>query len=463
MANDQSIDVAELRRLVRNGLGRAVLHVQRSDPAPYFEVVRDACLRNHVYDEQVNGRRDHYLWDLIHLSGRPEAIRDALVQSISKGDPDAIGDWTCVPALLRRFAEVGDTSARRALYAALKRDATSDELGDSIVRMDGLEGLVAIAREIGSQFGPQAEFSYGDWAIARAERRFGNALVWSTLERLANSDVDVESFLIPWRKLKVRQEEWAQLHRTRGRTDYSFADVEREIEEQVAANRIQATGFRSGFGPAFMSWGERASESDLRAAADKLVSLDVRDRPRLTRYLRIFRKRPFPLDIAPLLRAFHHYVGPEAAMIDDYDPQSVAGWALPALEHISHPAVRELAFQLRDRSDWWREAWVGLLRKNYKHGDHAFIETSARIESDESVVHELCWDTLKLLKEIRIPEVAGALEIFYDKNPCASCRSDVVEALHSLDALPHWIIEECRYDSYEETRKFVASATGGLP
>ena len=37
------------------------------------------------------------------------------------------------------------------------------------------------------------------------------------------------------------------------------------------------------------------------------------------------------------------------------------------------------------------------------------------------------------------------------------CREDAVEYLSDMDALEHDIIEECQWDSYDETREWVKS------
>ena len=202
---------------------------------------------------------------------------------------------------------------------------------------------------------------------------------------------DVESFLFPWRRLKVQQEEWTDSHRRSPPEHISFADVEREIEEQVASGSSPDDWF-SGWIRTLLSfsWGEKASRGDIRAAAEKLSNLDVGDRPRLSRYLRIFQKRTYPLDISPFAENRRSSCRCGRRTHEKYDPQVVTGWGSPRSGTSRTLRYARLAFELRERFDWWRSSWVGLLRNNYEHGDHRFIEESARAESDKDIVHQLC-------------------------------------------------------------------------
>jgi hypothetical protein len=132
-----------------------------------------------------------------------------------------------------------------------------------------------------------------------------------------------------------------------------------------------------------------------------------------------------------------------------------------ALDNVTHPRVRALALQLRGRNDWWRSSWIGLLRYNYQSGDHRLIEDSVRLETDEEAIHNMAWDLFKLVDDLDRPELSPSLELLYDRNPCAECRGRIVCHLHKLHALPDWIIEECRHDSDENTRAFIAALDGG--
>jgi hypothetical protein len=47
------------------------------------------------------------------------------------------------------------------------------------------------------------------------------------------------------------------------------------------------------------------------------------------------------------------------------------------------------------------------------------------------------------------------LRKLHEREPCAHCRSSVVEPLLVLGALPGTLRRECEYDSYADTRELV--------
>ena len=48
----EPLTLTEFERALEQGLGRALLCLQQHDPAPYKEIVLEACLRDTTYDKQ---------------------------------------------------------------------------------------------------------------------------------------------------------------------------------------------------------------------------------------------------------------------------------------------------------------------------------------------------------------------------------------------------------------------------
>jgi hypothetical protein len=459
----RNLDPTEFRRLVRNGIGRAVLHLQHNDPAPYLDTVIDACRNKiEIWDDQVNGRRPAYLWDMIEASGSQQLVRDMLFADLLSRAESATNFVSDVPDLLGRFAARGDRQAHDLLYDVYRADPTLGIVRFALLDLDREAGLLAVCRQLGRLPMHDDVWSESSNVLWHAAELIGKWRVNSVLRDAARADADIAEFM--------RREDAEDERMRRVRIGLrcvvprlvSFDEISSAIEQAVADRRQSPVWVNTASDKInLFNWGQYANDSDIRAAAEVLTSTPVEDRERLARYLRIFQKRAFPLSIEPLLQIIENYADREGDLPDDrgLDLLGLTGWALTALEHLSHPSVRALALELRERTDWWRGSWIGLIRNNYERGDHLLVETSVIAETDEDLIHSLCWDTLDLLEKIRIPEIAGALEVFYERNPCAQCRGKVVEALYKLDALPDWIIEECRYDSDEDTRAFVASLT----
>src|SRR5579884_730592 len=142
------MEVAEFARVVAVGLGRAVLHLQAHDAAPYRDTILHACLHNMVYDTQVEYGREQYLFDLISLTGEADFYRERLCAALPATHEPRDRDQ--IAALLRLFAQAGDDASRAALYGAFTA-ASGEEaaaLGDRIVELDGVSGLLFVARHL---------------------------------------------------------------------------------------------------------------------------------------------------------------------------------------------------------------------------------------------------------------------------------------------------------------------------
>ncbi len=44
----------------------------------------------------------------------------------------------------------------------------------------------------------------------------------------------------------------------------------------------------------------------------------------------------------------------------------------------------------------------------------------------------------------------------YKQTLCSSCRSSLVQTMYKRKIFPAQVLEECQYDSYDDTRKFAA-------
>ncbi len=190
------------------------------------------------------------------------------------------------------------------------------------------------------------------------------------------------------------------------------------------------------------AWGEKASDQELELAARGLVTaLDPKEQ---LRHLRIFRRRGFPL--APeLLIAFS---GVEA--------ERIGFSAVQALSHITHPHVRDFAFQLVKSDMWWRGESIALLNNNFQPGDHEIVLGWFEAEEDREAQHSLGMAMREFWKQhpdqtTQVP----MLRSLYEKGPCSFCRERAVNWLIELDALTKELRAECAYDTNIDIRDLV--------
>jgi hypothetical protein len=194
-------------------------------------------------------------------------------------------------------------------------------------------------------------------------------------------------------------------------------------------------------------WGEAAPEVELLLAAQAVVDLPRDDADLLTGCLRVFARRPFPLDPTLLIPLIEH-------------PQlRVRAAVIEVLAQLSHPAVRRAALELAEQGPRRRGA-LELLARNWQPGDEQVAESLIRAAEGghREAAHGLLIDFMSVINaRPSAPELIPIIRLAYESEPCAMCRYDFVAALLSLDALPDDDRAECRWDAYERTRGLVSS------
>ncbi len=186
-------------------------------------------------------------------------------------------------------------------------------------------------------------------------------------------------------------------------------------------------------------WGRRATDVDVAKAAEDLLREE--DRDRLVAYMHIFQRRSFPLP--------HHRLLSLATSPDE----ELASASLFALANLGDPQVRALALELIELErppGGSPDLVLRLLIENYREGDHRIIERLLADETDRDEFHELGLRAMNVFEANKTPDARDSLMLIYERGPCSFCRETCLGLLDSLDLLPDWIVDECRYDSNPE-------------
>lgn len=422
------MSVEEFTRWLKLGLGRAVLHLQKHDAAPYREVILDACLHNWAYDGQIEGSRAEYMLDIISLTGERQYYRDSILQALTSGEVDPNSWDRCqLFHFARLFAQTGDEHARQAMIENYEQDGSIRFiLAGEFIALGGIRGFEYVARKRGAELRANAEDWEDDWLVGKLQEKVGEKESQEAIKQLSANDPLIKAYMDAVDDLRTRRKN-ARPER-RDPTGMSYAEV-RSLILDGKHNSIMLP-----------KWGEIASDGDLRQAAKDLMV--VKERIQLREYLKIFKYRAFPLDLGYLIELAHGI---------DY---RISALALGAMSVIASPAVRAFAFQLMEKPRQKWKGWVvNLLVKNYQAGDHAIIEKLAQELTDEKELHVLGLDVLEFYEVHPNPESEiRVLSFLYENGPCAVCRRRFVKRLIALKALPDWMAEECLWDAEEDTR-----------
>ena len=434
----------ELRRLLYGGFGRAILLLREEGLTRHRDLVLHYCTRWNAHDKYLTESRADYLYPLLVESSEVRWFRDRIMDALcavrDHGDARQLFDFAAL------FARDGDSAARDAIHEKYLCNDTDDPFtgAEALIRLCGTDGLITVLDLIGLSSGVGREPWEDNSLVEDAEETCGIEAVRLALQAASASPgvarvlERISSVYSPFKtyaEIRAMREEDLQRRRTRQAYPYEIPEdaLWWEVKNHPLFDRICS------------EWARVAPDEQLQTALDDVLAENEPKRlHRLLLALRLAaRRRELPTDPSGLLK-----------LIGSGDQTTVLR-ALGVLEHLSHPAVRDLAFRLMDDPKWSYRA-VGLLTCNHEPGDHETILHLIERESNPDNLHIIGIDVRKVYKENPSPEGIEPLLLVYKKGPCSMCRCGVVELLHEMDALPDWMIRECVYDAYSETRELAS-------
>jgi hypothetical protein len=421
------MDNIEFQRAVALGLGRAVQYLADHDASPYREIILDACLHNKAYDPQVEGSRAEYMFDIISRCDDTAFYSDAVIRSLS----DEEHDWDTPQRfeLARLLAQVGASSAREAMYSAFRaKELHASDIAAPFIELDGIQGLLFVAGQIGEQLARNSNQWEDDSLLFMAGETCGRHVVDAALAEAAKSNENIKAYL-------------NAVENSRS----SRSQTQRPDTKTLTYDQIRSSIDSKRVGVALREWAAGASDSELERAARDLVH--EKDPEKLRSYLKLFWKRRFPLDIGHLFQLLDIPDGP------------IPFHTLKVLANLEHESVRSLAFKLMETDS--RRGWaIDLLVKNFRESDYSTIEAWCVSEQNPGAINAFDRSLRdffaahpNLETEMRL------LNIMYEKEPCAHCRSSIVERLIEVNGLTDALRQESKYDSYADTRALVNTQT----
>lgn len=444
----------EFSYILERGLGSAIMFLQQHDATPYRDVILDACLRDTRYDPQIESRRSPYLFDVIQLTGDPVFFRDRILDALDTLDDPDTRTAHQLNGLAAHFAKQGDAAAREAVIAQFTAHCTSEDEWSVYVRardvimIDGAQGALLVAEHIGALVNVQAlpeswippvEFDDDD----PEEQEF-----WAAVVREAAHNLTIATYVDYVHTYRRELERYRRPRRRSRTTPPSYDEF---------SARMAAKNWKGLFAP--QRWSRQASETDLVRAAENLLALIAAgDNIRaILAHLRIFERRPFPLDPTRLIRLVQtRYPAPKT--YNDHGwwtPETrLVSYTLNLLENVVHPAVRALALEIIATSREWIAHAVDLLRENWHDGDWDIIEPLTILALDDTVYHGLGINIRKIHEAHPSPDGATSLLNLYAHGRCSECRSYFVEELHATESLPAQLLEECCFDANLDLREW---------
>lgn len=415
---------------LRKGQGRVLQHIARHGVAGLQDQIIGNCLHSHSYDPQSESPRAPWLFTIVEKAGLKREVIQAIGAMVREPPEQDHCDLSQRSALLKELAAAGEVDARELLYRSLIRmsDTASVIADEDIVALDGVDGLIMVARQNGRWLQEDPDFWVNNYFVEQLDESRGAAVGLSALEHAAESDADVARYLDGLRQNRERLD----ANRPRA-ADAAFTGA------QIVAHAQKQTKEKCFW---FRNWGMRASVAEREVVFSAL--LDEQTPTVVARLLRCFGKTGIP-----------RYDGRLLPWLFCSDEQ-VRWAAVQAVSQLTHPDLRQAALRLIADGDL--PNGVRLLVANFEEGDLSMCAGLLSPSDDAEHHHSLGWYLLKLCAAHQGPKALDCLLYIYEYSPCSDCRRRAVGLLVDTDVAPAWLLEESTFDSDPQTRVLASKA-----
>ncbi len=414
---------------LRTGHGRVWQQIDNNGSKGLEEKIIEACTSCLTYDPQCEAERAPWLFSIATRAKLNTKVVQAIAAAVHVPPLENHRDMDQRCALLKEFAAAGSDDARRLLYSSLVRlSHTADVIGaDHIVALDGVDGLIRVARQLGRWLKTDPDFWVDDWLIEQCDESAGIGRGLSALEREAEVDQDVASYLVGVRR--TRESQSTSTNRI-DVTTYTGAEIVLHVSKKP---KDQCHWFRL--------WGAKAA-SDQRETV--FAALLVSNEPeQVKRLFRCFAKTGVPRFDSRLLQWLDH-------------PDTQVRWAaVKAMAQTKHFNLRQIALRLI--ADGNMTNGIALLVNNFEGGDFALCAEHLKQLDDVDEVHHLVGVLLDLCEAHPGADALDSLLYVYECSPCSTCRRTAVEAMLNSKNAPTWVLIESAFDADPDTRALVGA------
>lgn len=413
------------KNAIKRGTGETHLLMKDNPKVDFSSDIIKAALTNLSYDNQSEGSRADYVFELIQLSNQKEKIRQVILKALSteRKDTWALDQLFDITAL---FAKQGDKEAKKAIYKRYYKKTIqgSEWVGqDALLEIDGLEGLKHIAETKGKVILKDPEEWEDSWTVDYFQEQNPTIKVYKELEKASKSNEYIKTYLDTIKKHKAKFQK-------RERPKYNYQIITERINNKVIVP-LPPAGVKE------------LSKTDIKKLADDF--LKETDRLKLEKYMRVFDRVKYPYDYQPLLTL---------AKSKNKKDDRLVEYAAGTLKYFSGADIREFAIEklkkVKIPSDY-----LDLLVSNYKKGDFKLLTEIVGRCKNEHDIHTIVDGYINIYKTNKTKECKEPLEAIYDKLTCGIHRTDIIKILIENKVLSCRLKNEIKFDSYEEIRKLI--------
>jgi hypothetical protein len=301
---------------IRRGTGEAYLIIKEFPGIDFSESIIWAALKNLSFDNQSEGSRGRYIYELYKLSQNKKKIRAAVLKSLrsEKGDTWALVQLFDLAGLL---AKDGDLQSRKAIYTRFHRNVIqgSDWVGqETIIEVDGFKGLLCIAEVTGKELLKDPDEWTDSSLVNYFQSKNPNIDVRKELKKAARGNPNIKAYI---NALVIDD-----------KTDSKKIDGRGTFE--IVSDRIS----KNSKYPIWPSEAEKLSKDEVKKLATDF--LNSTNRQKQETYLRIFSKIKYPYDIETIFEIAKEPISVKNRRVE---------FAISALTLFKSPELRRFALK----------------------------------------------------------------------------------------------------------------------
>lgn len=433
---------------LRQGLGRAFLQVRREGLRSVAPMVLEACLENQSYDAQCEPTRSEWLYRMFAGTREESHFAETIVAKTERTRD--CWDLAQLAELVALLAADGNVGARTALHSLALKHAASEEndwIGvDELLATEGVASARPLVRAYGRRLLVNPEEYVHDLTYA-LESEKDQALLGSLIEQWATQDPESAAYAAYLTEL-------GSLPMDAGRVDRNRAIVGQSEPEILgtAAEIVQDARQKIGEYPGrYMRFGKKSSVEARRHVYEEL--LKGNDAEVCMRLLWVFRRAKLPF-VSQLILNWTSAGHP-----------GLRSAAVAALGNVRDSRIRKVAREkigaVTDSSSREVGEAIEMLGESYHPDDASLIVghlPAVRLEREEA--HDYGFSILRIAERHTGSELVPLLRWVYESNPCANCRMNAIEQIAVRHAPPDAIVQEARYDSSEDIRRWACDHIG---
>ena len=454
----------EFQNALRKGLGRAVQHVRNSPPETVRADLAHACthfLGMNLQEE--SGGRAEWLFSMIEASGEPDFYRRKVIEALEQmpDNPDPGDDSETFNELYRLLTEFAVRGNAESLVVMRRRFDTACVLYQpyfgfyELFRIEGIDALLRLMCREWKRIRDDETLWPLDFEIEHAEEELGKEAVQAVLEKESLVNESVRLCLERLRRKEAERLAWeAEREKSKKplpRLPELIADLVEDWprETEWTDDTLEAAFLqrRSLFRRRHVY--AKPTSEELEFAFEQL--LETTDPGWQLCLLTAFVKETMPR------------LEPRLLSLCDAPLRPIRSEAVGAFSWITDPRVRakglELIAKAPDFSDWY--FGISLLENNYQPEDESLLLRTLKSVPADIDIHDLHSIVMSLhgLAEANAGFSFEPILLWaYENSPCPYCRGKSVEQMIQRNIATKKLLEECRDDSYERTRKLADTA-----